>query len=143
MPDISEDRDSLSSIIGELRADNRRHTESSAGVVAELRRLTEKIDGVAQLAIELREYRKTLHDRFDRINEIAAQHTLDIDKLQDRFTDLESTKFNAFDRRLSTMETTWRVQLRTVAIVGSVVLSIGGWVLGTYGPMLMKTLFGG
>lgn len=133
--------DTISAAIGELRSDSRRHSEFSNSILLELRRLTERMEFVSQLGTELREYRKTLHDRFDRINEIAAQTTLQIDKIEDRLSVLENEKLIALERRVATIETTWKTQLKLIAIIGSVILTVGGWFVGTYGQSILKVLF--
>jgi chromosome segregation ATPase len=140
-PDNNDEFDTISAAIGELRSDSRRHTEATSNVLLELRRLSERMDALTAFGTELREYRKTLHDRFDRINENMSHNTLDIEKLDTRLTTLDE-RIVGIDNRINLIETMWKSHWKIAAVVGSVLLTVMGWTIGSYGQAFLKVVFG-
>lgn len=140
---MADEHPSLGESVGELRSDSKRNFDAVSALAAEMRRMSEKFESISTLSTELTQYRLTLHDRFDRINEIAASTTLTIDKMEDRLSAVENAKIIALDKRITSIETTWKTQLKMIAVIGSIILTAGGWFIGTYGKDVLKALFGG
>lgn len=139
---MADEYPSLGESVGELRSDSRRNFEAVNSLATEMRRMSDKFEQISALGTQLTEYRLTLHDRFDRINEIAASTTLTVDKIDDRLAIVENDKYIALDKRISTIETTWKTQLKMIAVIGSIILTAGGWFIGTYGKDVLKALTG-
>lgn len=90
-----EQHPSLGESVGELRSDSKRNFDAVNALAVEMRRMSDKFESISTLSTELTQYRLTLHDRFDRINEIAASTTLTIDKMEDRLAVVENSKLVA------------------------------------------------
>ena len=118
----------LSSVIGELRNFAAQQSMTNVHMLEELKKIGERLANFGEIGATFVEYRKTLHERFNKIH----ADILDIDERLDK---LEHNHQN-----LDRVVTSWKAQLRSLITVCWIAGTIVSSLLSVYGGVVIKAL---
>src|SRR3569833_1321732 len=122
--DISD----LSQIIGELRNFAAQQISTNTHMLEELKKISERMSTFGEVGATFIEYRKTLHERFNKIHGQFGEMDERIDKLE---TKQEHTH---------TTLTAWKAQLKTQLTVLWITGTVVSALVSVYGGFVLKTL---
>src|ERR1044072_1218948 len=128
VPTQTRELSDLSQVIGELRNFAAQQAVTNTHMLEELKKISDRMASFGEVGATFVEYRKTLHERFGKIHE----QMLAIDERCDKLELLT----HGLDRTVPS----WKGQLRTVTVGGTLVASLLASLLASYGGALLKLL---
>lgn len=118
----------LSSVIGELRNFAAQQAVTNTHMLEELKKIGERMSTFGEVGAGLVEYRKTLHERFNRIHEMFGDVDERLDKLEHKVEQMTNTV------------TAWKAQMKTIIVVVGAIATVLSSIISSYGGQVLRSL---
>src|ERR1044072_8525651 len=128
VPTQTRELSDLSQVIGELRNFAAQQAVTNTHMLEELKKISERMTDFGEVGATFVEYRKTLHERFNKIHE----QMMSIDERIDKVEVLTQT----LDRTV----TSWKGQLKSFGTIAWLAGTLVSSLFATYGGALLKVI---
>jgi len=118
----------LSQIIGELRSFAAQQVATNSHMLEELKKIGDRMSGFGEIGAGLVEYRKTLHERFNRIHGMFGDIDERLDKLEAKFERMDATII------------AFKAQAKFATIAVGAIATLLSSAISTYGGVVLRAV---